>query len=201
MAKSLNIKLGDKTFSLAPTKVERKKLYGWTETRAVEPDGKVCRQAGLDSDGVTVIPSGAIKNGMIRADGLWMEKDELKAVHADGTDAEPFLSSFDEVIELGEKATLEALLDLIISSVYQLDGEEDGALATLVGTDIYRTTFSYRGGYEQSDAFVVSNGSATFILVGEKSEFEFVGLDNQGVIEELEEECTMEEDELDFSNM
>lgn len=45
MAKSLNLIIGSNTFALAPTKVERKKLYGWTELRVTDPDGFVCNIA------------------------------------------------------------------------------------------------------------------------------------------------------------
>lgn len=41
--------MGGSTFAVAPTKVERKKLYGWTELRATDPDGVVCQAAGLKS--------------------------------------------------------------------------------------------------------------------------------------------------------
>lgn len=46
-----NLVLSGHTFALAPSKVERKKLYGWTELRATDTDGYICRQVGLDSNG------------------------------------------------------------------------------------------------------------------------------------------------------
>lgn len=84
MAKNLNRLLSVHTFALAPTKIERKKLYGWTELRATDSDGYICRQVGLDSNGVTIIPKGATKIGMLCEDGNWMEKDELQPVYPDG---------------------------------------------------------------------------------------------------------------------
>lgn len=102
MAKALNLILGGSTFALAPTKVERKKLYGWTELRVTDSDGIVCRQAGLDSNGVTIIPKGATKIGILREDGLWMEKDELQAQHTDGSVAAAIPSSFEADIVLDE---------------------------------------------------------------------------------------------------
>lgn len=35
MAKHLNISFGGRAYGLTPTKVERKKIYGWTEIRDV----------------------------------------------------------------------------------------------------------------------------------------------------------------------
>lgn len=199
MAKALNLILGGSTFALAPTKVERKKLYGWTELRATDPDGNVCRQAGLDSNGVTIIPKGATKIGMLREDGNWMEKDELQALHADGSVAEAIPSSFEGEIKLEQKVDTEKLMDCIVTSVYQLEGEGAEELAKAIGSDIYTFPFSYRGGYDASDGFLLSNGTTPFIFVGTEAQFEMIGLDEQAVVDEPDEEVEMEEDELDFS--
>lgn len=200
MAKELEFKLGDHLLSLSPTKLERKKLYGWTEVRATTPDGTLCNQAGIDISGKIIIPKGATKIGMVCEDGLWLENEALVAVHADGTPAEQVASSFDITIELADKATIEDLLDLRVSTVYQLSGEDCEELKTLLGNDIYTFPFSYRGGYETSMAFLLSNGTATYIICGEKVPFEYIGLDEQGVLTECEE-VDIEEDEFDFGMM
>lgn len=199
MAKALNLKLGGSTFALAPTKVERKKLYGWTELRATDPDGIVCRQAGLDSNGVTIIPKGATKIGMLREDGNWMEKDELQAVHADGSVAVAIPSSFDGEIDLNRKVEPEKLMDSVISSVYQLSGNGAEDLAKAIGNDIYAFPFSYRGGFDAADGFLLSNGMVPFIFVGTEAQFEMIGLEEQAVLDEPEDEVEVEEDDLDFS--
>ena len=200
MAKELEFRLGDHLLSLSPTKLERKKLYGWAEMRATTPDGALCNQAGIDISGKIIIPKGATKIGMVGKDGLWLEKESLVAVHADGTPAEPITSSFDTTINLVEKATIEDLLDLRVSAVYQLSGEDCEELKGLLGGDIYTFPFSYRGGYETSMAFLLSNGSVVYIITGEKIVFDYVGLDEQGVLTECEE-VDIEEDEFDFSMM
>ena len=99
-----------------------------------------------------------------------------------------------------EKATIEDLLDLRVSAVYQLSGEDCEELKGLLGGDIYTFPFSYRGGYETSMAFLLSNGSVVYIITGEKIVFDYVGLDEQGVLTECEE-VDIEEDEFDFSMM
>ena len=201
MAKPLNLVLGGNTFDLAPTKIERKKLYGWTELRAVDSDGNVCRQAVLDADGKTIVPKGATKIGMMTAGGNWMERSELEARHADGSPAELLPSSFDGVIELREKVPVEALLDCIVSSVYQLDGDTAADLAAAIGENIYTFNFNYRPGYEAAQAFLISNGSTAFIITGTAAQFEFIGLEQIAVLDEPDEEVEMEDDELDFSMM
>lgn len=198
MARALKLKFSDKTYELAPTKIERKKLYGWTEMRAKDPDGKVCRMAGLDSNGVTIIPTGATKIGMLREDGNWMEKDELQATHADGSVAESIPSSFDGEIMMDNKVDETVLLDRIITSVYQLSGEGTEELAKKIGEDIYMFPFSYRGGYEASDGFLLSNGTTPFVFVGTEAIFDFIGIEEETEFEESEEEIDSADD-LDFS--
>lgn len=199
MAKALNLILGGSTFALAPTKVERKKLYGWTELRVTDPDGSVCRQAGLDNNGVTIIPKGATKVGMLREDGNWMEKDELQAMHADGSVAEAIPSSFDGEITLNHKVEIEELMDCIVTSVYQLEGEGAEEFVKAIGNNIYKFPFSYRGGYDAADGFLLSNGTTPFIIVGTEAQFEMIGLEEQVAVDEPDDEVEMEEDELDFS--
>jgi len=201
MAKPLTLVLGSKRYALAPTKIERKKIYGWTELRAMAPDNTVCRQAGLDSDGRTIVPKGATKMGMMTSNGQWMEKSELEARHADGKKAEFIPSSFDGEIMLMNVVPVEALLDLLVTSVYQLDGEGAAELAAAVGTKIYAFSFNYRADYEAASAFLISNGTVPFILTGELAQFEMIGLEEQAVLDEPDEEVMIEEDELDFSMM
>ena len=197
MAKKLCIRLNGRDFSVIPTKLERRKLYGWNELRVVTPDGKLCQQAGLNSDGITIIPTGNTKNGIIREDGLWMERSELVAFDSEGKEAHKVPSSFDTGIELVDRTSTEDLLNHNITSVYQLTGDEGVILASKIGDNIYRFPFSYRGGYEWSTAFILSNGLTTFILVGSDGNYDFIGLEQQGKIDTLEE--LNFEDDLDFS--
>ena len=199
MGKTLNFVLGENTFPLAPTKIERKKLYGWTEIRATDPDGNICRQASLDSNGVTVIPKGAMKMGAITEDGNWMEKSELEAQHADGTKAELIPSSFDGEIKLNRKVDADYLLDHIISSVYQLEGDSAADLIKKIGTDIYAFPFNYRTDYSCDDGMLISNGQTLFVFVGQRAQFEYIGLEEQKAIDEPDEEVMPEVDDLDFS--
>lgn len=199
MAKTLNLVLSGKVYALAPTKVERKKLYGWTEVRVTAPNDTICRQAGLDSNGVTIIPKGGTKMAQLREDGQWMDKDDLHAIHADGRLAEVVASSFEADIILNTRVSAETLLDRVITSVYQLDGEGMSELAAALGNDIYMFPFSYRGGYESADGFLLSNGTVPFIFVGTTVQFDFIGLEEQAILDEVENETETEEDDLDFS--
>ena len=198
MAKQLDIRIDGRSFTVYPTKLERKKVYGWNELRVVTPDGTPCQQAGLNSDGVTIIPNGNIKNGMLSEDGLWMERSELMAFDAHGNMAKAVSSSFDTGIDLLEKTTAEDLLDHNLASVYQLLGEESQLLSSKIGDDIYKFAFSYRGGYELNTAFIITNGPNVFIIVGIDGSYDYIGLDQQGVLDTVEDEICLEE-AMDFA--
>ena len=200
MCRTLNFRIGGRGIDLAPVKLERKKLYGWTEARVTTPEGALCRQAGLDQSGQIIIPKGATKIGMLGEDGLWLERSDLVAVHADGSEAVASPSSFDHPIELTHKATVEELMNLRVSTVYQLSGEQESELNSLLGDDIYTFEFSYKGGFERLMAFLLTNGTNPYIIAGEPMQFDFIGLEDEGVLTEVED-IDIDEDELDFSMM
>lgn len=191
--------MGVNRFALCPTKVERKKLYGYSETQAVDPEGRICQQAGIDGNGMTIVPKGATKVGMVTDGGEWMTSDDLQAVHADGRTVELIPSSFDEEIQLETTASAEELLRLIIASVYELSGEGTEELAAEVGQQIFRFPFSYKGGYEASTAFLIASGTSVFVLTGELADFPMVGINDTGIIDEDYEEAEIDDEELDFS--
>lgn len=198
MAKQLDIRIDRRSFTVYPTKLERKKVYGWNELRVVTPNGTPCQQAGLNSDGVTIIPNGNIKNGMLSEDGLWMERSELIAFDAHGNMVQAVSSSFDTGIDLLEKTTVEDLLDHNLASVYQLLGEDSLLLSSKIGDDIYKFAFSYRGGYELNTAFIITNGPNVFIIVGNDGNYDYIGLEQQGVLDTVEDEICLEE-AMDFA--
>lgn len=198
MAKQLDIRFNGRTFTVVPVKLERKKVYGWNELRVITPDEELCQQAGLNSDGVTIVPAGNTKTGMLREDGLWMDRTELVAFDVDGNIAKEIPSSFDTGIDLMEKATVEELLDHNVASIYQMEGDDVMLLSSRMGDDIYKFSFSYRGGYEQNTAFILANGPDVFIIVGNDGGYDYIGLEQQGYLDTLEEEMGLEED-MDFA--
>lgn len=197
MARKLNITLRGATFEVEPVKLERKKLYGWIETRVTTPEGELCTSASLNDDGVTVAASGCVKSGIITDDGNWAERDEFITVDMDGKPVEAATSSFDTGIQLTEHATPDDILATEITTVYQLDGEGDDSLIAALGDEIYTFPWSYRGG-TNSTAYLLSIGHEIFILAGTSFPIEYIGYeDNSALDEEGEEE--FESEDLDFS--
>ena len=197
MARELTFKLAGSDYSAAPVKLERKKIYGWTSIVATDRAGDVCNSVYLSPDDSLIIPSGGLKQATVDSNGRWVEKNELTAYSADGTEALPVVpSSFDAPIELSAKATPEEFLDNDWESVYQLTNPD---LAAAVGNDIYKFEFSYRGGNNLNDAYLMNTPGGLFLFAGDKQEFPLVSLAEETTIDDTEEPVEEEIDDLDFS--
>ena len=190
-------RLAGSEYGAAPVKLERKKIYGWTDTVATDRNGDVCNSAYLSPDDALVIPSGGLKQAVVDDDGRWVEKSALVAYSEDGSEVLPVLpSSFDAPIELKVKATAEEFLDNDWESVYQLVNPD---LAAAVGDDIYKFDFCYRGGTNHNDAYLMATPAGLFLFAGDKQEFPLVSLAEETTIDDTEEPVEEEIDELDFS--
>ena len=197
MAKELTFRLSGTDYGAAPVKLERKKIYGWTNIVATDRDGNVCGKAYLSPDDSLVIPSSGLDQGTVDEDGRWVEKGELTPYSEDGLDVLPtYASSFDAPIELKQKATAEEFLDNDWESVYQLVNAD---LAAAIGDDIYKFDFSYRGGTNHNDGYLMATPSGLFLFAGDKQEFPLVSLAEETTIDDTEDPVEEEIDELDFS--
>ena len=196
MAKELIFSLAGTDYGAAPVKLERKKVYGWTDTVATDRSGEVCGSAYLSPDDALIIPSGGLKQAVVDDEGRWVDKSELTAYGEDGQKVlEVFPSSFDAPIELKKKATMEEFLDNDWEAVYQLVNAD---LAAAVGDDIYKFDFNYRASTNHNDGYLINTPTGLFLFAGDRQEFPLVSLAEETTIddtEELEEEI----DELDFS--
>lgn len=198
VARTLAFQLGATEFQVSPTKVDRSKLYGWTETVAVDAAGNQCELALVDQTGTMIIPKGGTGMGLLIADGTWVDRSALTPVDAAGAPVPLHASSYDAPIDLTCKATPEEVLDVNVTGLYQLEADPD--LLAAIGAEIYSFEYYYRSGNTGSQAFVlVSNGTA-FMLVGQPSVFEFIGLEAAADVdaEDAEDE---ELDDLDFAMM
>ena len=196
MAKELRFSLSGTEFTSAPVKLERKKIYGWSDLVATDNAGEVCNTAYLSPDDALLIPSGGYKQGVVDDAGRWIEKSELMACDSDGVELPQYPSSFDAVISLDKTVTEEEFLDNDWEAVYQLVNAD---LAAAVGDNIYKFEFSYRGGINHNDGYLINTPGGLFLFAGDKQEFPLVSLADQTVIDEVEEEAEEEIDDLDFS--
>jgi len=206
MARALNFKIKDQVFDLEPLKLERKKLYGWSEKIVLDEDENPCDTFTLYPKFSMLIPKGGVGLGNIDKNGQWVEKSDIIYVNIeDNSIAKLVPSSYDTEIELSDTVSVECFLEYNITAVYSLQGEENHpnfVKAIKESKEIFTFIFNYRTGYEGDAAFLIENDGEIFILVGQKVEFSFLGLEESGILDETEEEDSeSDDDEFDFSMM
>jgi hypothetical protein len=199
MARTLSFRLDNVEYSGSPVKVDRKKLYGWSEIVALDDSGRECQVVSVDQTGTLIIPKGGVGLGILTPDARWVDRSELQAVTLDGEPAVSKPSSYDAPVELAEKASVEDLLDLGITGSYQLDDVDPG-LAVALGDDIYGFDYFFRAGYSGSRAYLMAADGVVFMFVGYVNEFEMLGLEQATLVEPEDAEAE-ESDDLDFSFM
>ncbi len=177
MAKALTFVHQNKEYQLEPTKIERKKIYGYTLTKYFASDDSECEFASLTDDGLAIIPKGASGQNILTEDGIAFSRNDLLAFDFQGNPLSKISSSFDQKIELSQPASIEDYLSLNVNSIYQLNFDDEDILK-LLKDNIFKIQFNYREGYEPNDAFLVSNGKEIFMIVGSIADFEYIGLEN-----------------------
>jgi len=199
MAKLLSFTIGKEEFTAEPVKIDRKKLYGWSEIHAFDDNENECMLVSTDASGTIIIPKGGISLGIESNDGKWVERSRIKTVSADGSDRVMTPSSYNRVNALTEKVTDEEFLDCSITSFYYLANSKP-ELLDAIGDDIYKLDYCYRDSYETDPAFLlvseVKGKKELFMFVGTPNDFEFIGL-NEITAEELDDD-EEESDEIDF---
>ncbi len=197
MATALRFKIDGTDYEAVPVKLERKKLYGYTELVATDGTGGVCQAAKLDPDGSLIVPPGGIKSGMISSSGKWMDRSELKAVDADGNELPVAPSSFGQTLELAEEASEEQFLDHVWKSVYQLANPE---LAAAVGNRIFKFAFNYRADVCPTDGLLLAANGLAYLFSGEQITRDLIGLEEEMVVEDGPVDDTLaDEEDLDFT--
>jgi hypothetical protein len=195
LARTLNFALAGGEYATEPAKLDRAKLYGRTETVALDADGNPCELVLVDPSGTLLIPAGGTGMGLLAADGSWVERSALVPTGTDGAALASAPSSFDAAVVLERTASAEDLLDTAVSAVYEL-GDDPGLVAAL-GDSVYAFEYRFRAGPSGSDAFVLVSGGTAFMLVGQKLDHEWLGL--HGAAADLDEEAEDDElDDLDF---
>ena len=200
MARTMSFLIDGQEYEVEPAKIDRRRLYGWSEVHAFDDDGNECTLVATDSSGTIIIPKDGVAVGLLGPDGRWVRRNQLKAIRVDGGDAVMVESSYNRVNQLTQKASPEDLLDCSITGFYHL-ANAGAELIGAIGDDIYRFDYCYLDSYETSPGFLlvseIDGQSQLFMLVGTPNRFEFIGLDQVMVLDEAEDE--EDDDDLDFS--
>ncbi len=200
MPRNLTFKIRKKEYTTFVQKIDRKKLYGWVEILALDDNGDPCELISTDESGSVLIPKGGTGQGILSPKNEWVERSELIAVTEDGSLAKPIQSSYNTVIELKEKVTIEQFLDYSITDFYLLT-ETDEGLIKAIGKDIYTFSYSYLDNYEGTPAFLIVSEGKVFLLIGMLNHFEMLCFGDCGNMDDTEDDSFQIEDDndLDFS--
>jgi hypothetical protein len=205
MAKPLVFQWRDRQISFQMAKVDRARLYGFKESEVLDDQGARCNLATLAQDGQTVVGRGGTALGTLTVDGTWIEKNQLKPVDPAGQAIQPVASSFAAPVPLVEQASPEEYLDCAVRAVYLMETSDDIApLADeLVQGTIYRFPYSFRGGLEPDQGFLLANGEGkVFCAIGKPAKVEFLGLAQAAAaVEDEETDVEEDADAMDVSMM
>jgi hypothetical protein len=200
MARPLVLVLDGVEYSVSITKIDRDKLYGRVEIEAFDEKGLEASLRVLAADGKTLIDKGGTALTMINDKGDSIERSELTPVNIEGKPIEQVPSSFNEKNIL-KPADVEDYFTQIIKSVYLVGSYEENSIKDLQDTlsdgRMYTFPFSWRGGIEHDNAYILNSGGDLFMVVGKQADFQFVKL-NQAVTLDASEEEEITGDDLDF---
>ena len=203
MARPLILTLDGEEFPVTLVKIDREKLYGKVEIEAFDDKGREASLRVLAADGKTLIDKGGTALATITDKGDSIDRNDLVPINADGEKIEQVPSSFGQKNEL-KPATVEDYFLQIVKSVYLVGPYELANITALKDQletgQMYTFPFSWRGGIEYDNAFMIGNGGEAFLVVGKQAEFQFIKLNQAAVLESTEEE-EISADDLDFDLM
>lgn len=204
MARPLVLSLDGEEFAVSIRKIDREQIYGTIEIEAFDEKGNPAELLVLAADGKTLLDVGGTALATLDEKGNSIERNTLKAVNLEGKELETVESSFNKPNKL-KKAAVEDYLSQVVKSIYVVDPfEEDGnikyLLDHLAGGLIYTFPFSYRGGIEYDNAFVIGNDGDAFMIIGKEARFQFAKLNQAARLDAFEEE-EISGDDIDFDLM
>ena len=180
------------------SKVDRAKLYGTSTREVYDENGDECTLSDL-YQGSVILPKGSVSQVLIDKKGNYISRSELIGFNKLNQKVEKVASIYSQENNC-KKTSIDEFLSANIKSVYQLNIEHDNLESwkkSFLNNEIYHFIFNYREDFEGDDAYILSNGSDFFVIVGKQNEYEFLELDTISV--ESDEEDIADDDNLDFS--
>jgi hypothetical protein len=203
MARPLVLSLDGREFSVAIKKIDREDLYGSIEIEAFDEKGNPAALMVLAADGKTLMDKGGTALAMVDDKGNSIDRKSIKPVNLEGKELEQVPSSFSQPNELKRTDPAEYLSQLV-KSVYVIDpyGEADISylLDHVSAGMIYKFPFSYRGGTEYDNAFILGNEEDAFMIIGKPANLQFSKLNQASVLDSVEEE-EISADDIEFDLM
>jgi hypothetical protein len=197
MAKTINISYKGESAVFGYKPIDRGVLYGKRRRVPFDADGNECAKASLLEDGSLLIKSGMTAQGYFTPDKVWVAQGDLEAINPDGSTPELFPATIGEVVEATQLSPVEAL-NLKFGTTYALEPEvlSEGIKKELDSGVVLTFPFNPRADYEVETGVLVGNENGYFALIGQKNQYEFVGL--ASVVSVAEEANSDTSDDLDF---
>jgi hypothetical protein len=197
MAKTINISYKGESAVFGYKPIDRGVLYGKRRRVPFDADGNECAKASLLEDGSLLIKSGMTAQGYFTPDKVWVAQGDLEAINPDGSTPELFPATIGEVVEATQLSPVEAL-NLRFGTTYALEPEvlSEGIKKELDSGVVLTFPFNPRADYEVETGVLVGNENGYFALIGQKNQYEFVGL--ASVVSVAEEANSDASDDLDF---
>ncbi len=203
MARPLVLVLDGVEYPVSIVKIDREKLYGRVEIEAFDEKGNEASLRVLAADGKTLIDKGGTALATVNDKGDSVERSDMIPIDENGDALDLVPSSFNQKNEL-HPATVEDYFSQVVKSVYLVgtfDTNDISALHDhLSDGRMYRFPFSWRGGIEHDNAYLIASGADIFMVVGKQADFQFVKL-NQAAVLDAGEDAEISADELDFDLM
>jgi hypothetical protein len=197
MAKTINISFKGESAVFGYKPIDRGVLYGKRRRVAFDGEGNECAKASLLEDGSLLIKSGMTAQGYFTAEKIWVPQGDLEAINPDGSTPELLPATVGEEVAATEISPIDAL-NIRFATTYSLEPESlaEGIKKVLDAGTILTFPFNPRADYEIETGILVSNENGYFALIGQKNEYEFVGL--ASVVTVTEEANSDTSDDLDF---
>ena len=197
MAKTINISYKGESAVFGYKPIDRGVLYGKRRRVPFDGEGNECAKASLLEDGSLLIKSGMTAQGYFTPDKVWVAQGDLEAINPDGSTPELFPATVGEEVVATELSPIEAL-NLRFGTTYALEAEtvSEGIKKDLDSGVILTFPFNPRADYEVETGILVGNENGYFAMIGQKNEYEFVGL--ASVVSVAEEANSDTSEDLDF---
>jgi len=197
MAKTINISYKGESAVFGYKPIDRGVLYGKRRRVPFDGEGNECAKASLLEDGSLLIKSGMTAQGYFTPEKIWVPQGDLEAINSDGSAPELFPATVGEEVAAVELSAIDAL-NIRFGTTYALEPETlpEGIKKGLDSGVILTFPFNPRADYEVETGVLVGNENGYFALIGQKNQYEYVGL--ASVVSVAEEANSDTSDDLDF---
>jgi hypothetical protein len=175
MTRIIEINFQSKESTFRVNRIERSKLYGSRRRIPIDAHGRECSFASLTEDGRFILPKGSTALLYLDEKGDVVERNQLQVVDADGKiiqKSESGMLEIEKILPVGD------LLNFSITNVYQLEPVfvSSNLEESLSQGTMYSLPHFHDNGDENKQAFLFSSDNGYFILSGELTCFDFIGL-------------------------